>query len=164
MNSRRMIRVIHGLVQIRAAMRAVIDRWTFSRCSSGGGTHPNSTSWALSEPHPNNDDSSGEHGKYEQCKNPKDRRPVNEGRRHTDAASPDNEAKSCKSLPQAISNCHGTTFPVNVGPGKPVQLPFSARRRNSVVIECRSRGCAAACHRVCAEARHSTHSGYFRIN
>jgi hypothetical protein len=110
MNSRGMTRTIHGLVQICAAMWAVIDCWIFSSCSSGGRAHPNSTSWALGESHPNNNGRSSEHGKYEQCKNPKDGRPVNKACRQPDAASPDNKAESCKSLPQPISNCRGTAF------------------------------------------------------
>jgi len=119
MNSRGMTRVIHRLVESHAATRAVISCWSFSGCPSGGCTHPNSTSGTPSEPHPNDDGRPGEHGKYEQCKKPKDRGPVDKACRHTDAACPDNKAKSCKSLPQTISNCHALhILPSNFSSGR----------------------------------------------
>jgi hypothetical protein len=86
MNSRGMTRVINRLVEIHAAMRAVIGCWLFSRCRSGGHTHPNSASGTPCVAHPNDDGRPSEHGKYEQCKEPKHRGPVDKADRHTDPA------------------------------------------------------------------------------
>jgi hypothetical protein len=64
----------------------------------------------------------------------------------------------------------GKSRPVTVGrerpPGKASAASIFRRppKFRTLVIEFRPRGCVAACSRVCAEARRSTHSGYFRIN
>jgi hypothetical protein len=104
MNSRR---VIHRLIEIYAAMGAVIGGWPLSRCRSGGCTQSNSASWASYEPHPNDDGGPGKNRKYEQRKEPKGRGPMDKSDRDTDAACSHREAKPRQLLLQTVSNRHG---------------------------------------------------------
>jgi hypothetical protein len=95
-----------GLIEIHAAVRAVIGCWPLSHGRSGGGTHPNSTFRAACESHTNDDGRPGKHGKYEQCEEPKHRGPMDKADPHADAACSNNDAKPRESLPQTVSNRH----------------------------------------------------------